>query len=130
MPASYLNTWAPAVVAAASAEILAQIDASATAATINIYDESDSLLAQFTLTNPAGTVDGTGKITLGFSATTTAGLATGVASYATIKNGDDEALHSVPCVQGSESLAWFCVLSTTTIVEDKIVGIESWEIVP
>lgn len=117
MAAEYLNTWNPAAIVAAHTALLALIDGATTAGKVTLHDEDDILLATIPLTDPAGTVNGsTGALTLTASARDESADASGAASYATIRDGDDVAYRSLSCQAGSSAVANRCVLNTLSII--------------
>ena len=131
MPAQYLNSWSPSVVVAAHTALLAVIDAAAAAASVTIHDLSDTLLATVPLTDPAGTVDGaTGELPLTPDGRDESAAATGLASYATLRDGDGNALASLPCIDGTVAVCGYCVLDTLNIEQGGPVEIAAFVVSP
>lgn len=58
----------------------------------------------------------TGDITIAIAAQEDSSPAGGTASYAQIIDGDGDPHIQVPCVQGTEAVAGFCVLNTLVII--------------
>lgn len=117
MAADYLNIWSPAAIVAAHTSLLALIDAAATAGTVTLHDSSDTLLATVPLTTPAGGVNGTtGALTLTADGRDESADASGVAVYATLRDGDGVPLRSLTCQVGSFAIPGLCVMNTTSII--------------
>jgi hypothetical protein len=117
MAASYLDAWNPAAIIAAHTALLALIDGAATAGKITLHKSDDTLLATIPLTDPAGTVNGTtGALTLTASARDESADASGTASYATIRDGNNVAYRSLSCQAGSAAVSNKCVLNTLSII--------------
>lgn len=117
MVAAYLDAWNPAAIVAAHTALLALLDGAATAGKVTLHSSTDTLLATIPLTDPAGTVNATtGALTLTASARDESADASGTASYATIRDGDNVAYRSLTCQAGSSAVANRCVLNTLSIV--------------
>jgi hypothetical protein len=117
MSADYLNTWSPAAIVAAHTSLLALIDGAETAGTVTLHDSSDVLLATVPLTTPAGWVNSiTGALTLTPDGRDESADASGVAFYATLRDGDGEPLRSLTCQVGSFAIPGLCVMNTVNIL--------------
>ena len=127
MAAQYLTAWNPDAIEAAHNALLGLLDAGSNAK-VTIHNSSDTLLATVTLTDPAGTVNGsTGKLTLTQSASTTA-IADGTASYASLRDSADVVYRSYPCSAGSSPVVNTCVITDLSIADGQQVDILSFEI--
>lgn len=125
MAAEHLGSWSPAVLTAAHASLLALLDAAATPAKITLHSSADTLLSTVPLTQPAGSVDSeTGALTLTPDGRDDSAVAGGVASYASIRDGDDTVLRSLPCISGMAPVPGYCVLNNLSIVEGGPVALE------
>ncbi|WP_252178354.1 hypothetical protein [Endozoicomonas sp. 4G] len=106
-----------ALVSAGYTAALGVITAGAGASTIGIFSAADVLLASATIDDAASAVSGTtGDITIAIAAQEDSSPAGGTASYAQIIDGDGDPHIQVPCVQGTEAVAGFCVLNTLVII--------------
>jgi len=95
---------------------LALVDAGAGNATLKIRNSSDALLCTITLTDPAGTVNGTtGQLTLTQSAAGTAST-TGTAAYAEVCSPAGTVHLAIPAQQGTAAVSGKIVLNTLSIV--------------
>lgn len=120
-------TWhAPALIAAHTA-LLARLDTGG-AAHYLIYDADDVLLATLPLTEPAGSVDAAGVLTLTPGAPESSAPAGGVASYAVLAAGDDAALLTQSVVEGLAPVAGAVAISTLNIAAGQSVELLSAQI--
>jgi hypothetical protein len=104
---------------------LALLDAGAGNATIKIRNSADALLCTTTLTDPAGTVNGTtGQLTLTQSATATAS-STGTAAYADICSVAGTVHLAIPAQAGTVAVSGKIVMNTLSIVSGGPVEIIS-----
>lgn len=125
MPAPATYEYSAAVVIAANTALLAEIDAGAAAAKLKLYDNSDTLLATITLSDPAGTVNGTtGQLTITAPAAVSVGT-TGTCTYGTITDSDDTVIVSIPAQSGSSAVSGQIVISTTSLVSGADVELVS-----
>lgn len=103
---------------------LALIDAG-TAGSIKIRNSSDALLCTTTLTDPAGTVNGsTGQLTITQASTANAS-ATGTAAYAEICDSAGTVHLAIPAQQGTAAVSGKIVLNTLSLVSGGPVQILS-----
>lgn len=111
-------TYSAAAKIAANTEFLTLLDAGAGAALMRIRDASDVLLAEITLTDPAGTVNGTtGVLTLDTTATEdTSANASGTAAYGEFCDSDGTVHLSLPAQEGSVAVSGKLVLNTLNII--------------
>lgn len=118
--------YSAAAVIAANTSFLNLLDANASAAMIRIRDASDVLLAEITLSDPAGTVDGTtGQLTLSVATQETSAPATGTADTAEITDGAGTVHLTMPCAAGSAAASGSCVLSSLNIEAGGAVNVVS-----
>jgi hypothetical protein len=116
MPAPSAATYSNQAKIDANTTFLTLIDTGAGNATIKIRSSADVLLATVTLTDPAGTVNGTtGQLTLTPSATPNA-VATGTAAYAEVCNPAGTVHLSIPAQVGTVAVAGKLVMNTLSIV--------------
>lgn len=124
MPAPSVTTFSVQAKIDAHTALLALIDAG-TAGAIKLRDSADVLLCAITLTDPAGTVNGsTGQLTLTVAGAGT-GAATGTAAYAEICSSDGTVHVAIPAQQGTVAVAGKIVLNTLAIVAGGPVSILS-----
>lgn len=118
-------TYSEAALVAGHTAFRDLLDADASPATIGIYDAGDVLLAQFTLTDPCGTVDVAGQLALTAVSATVTGSATGTAAVAKISDGADTAHLTVDCIAGAQAVSGYCVLNdlaVTAMQDITLVG--------
>lgn len=125
MPAPAQYSYEPSALVAAHTALLNEIDAGAAAGKIRLFAENDTLLAEITLTDPAGTVNGTtGQLTL-TEATSGTGLADATSTWGTITDSDNNVVATLPVSQGSSAVSGEIVLSNTSIVTGADVSLVS-----
>jgi hypothetical protein len=123
MPAPAQATFSAESLIAAHTALLNLID-TGTAGSIKIYDNSDVLLAQITLDDPAGTVNGTtGQLTITMDGRDESANSSGTAAYATICESDGTVHLSLPAQAGASPVSGKIVLNTLTIVSGLPVEI-------
>jgi hypothetical protein len=116
MPAPASATYSVAAKVAAHTALLALIDTGAGAGSIVVLDDADVTLAVATLTDPAGTVNGTtGQLTLTAAAGEDSAPAAGIAAYAEVRDVAGTVQLALPCQAGTAPVSGKCVLSTLTI---------------
>lgn len=126
MAASYLTAWNPTCIVAAHEALLDVIIAGTGDPALTIHDENDVLLAEIPLASTGGTVNGTtGELTLTANGREESAPATGAAEYATLRDGDGNALRSVECQQGTTPVSNACVLSALGITSGDPVELVS-----
>jgi len=103
-----------------------KIDEGSGAGKLKLYDNSDALLATFTLTDPAGTVTGT-QLTITASGDATA-TGTGTCTYATLTDSDDTVVATIPVSEGGVSVSNEVVLSETAIVTGASIELISFTV--
>lgn len=125
MPAPASATYSAQAKIDAHTAFLALID-SGTAGSIKTYDNSDVLLVTHTLTDPAGTVNGTtGQLTLTPAAASVNAAASGTAAYSTVCNSAGTVHLALPAQQGTVAVSGKMVLNSLTIVAGQPVEILS-----
>lgn len=126
MPAPAQYTYSAAAIVAANTALLGLIDAAATAGSIKVRDNSDVLLAQIPLTDPAGTVNGTtGQLTLTASAADDSADANGTAAYGEICDGDDNVILALPAQSGTAGSSGYIVINNLSINQGGAVSLTS-----
>jgi len=127
MPAPGSYFYSAAALVAAQTALLGEIDADAAAGKLKLYSEADVLLATITLSDPAGTVDGAGQLTITAPAAATA-VATDTCTYGTVTDGADTVILTAPVSQGASAVSGQIVLSNTAIVTGADVTLVSFTI--
>ena len=124
MPAPASYTYSAEALIAAQTSFLNLVD-TGTAGKIRLRDESDTLLAEIPLTQPCGTVDGAGQLTITASGPDTSADATGVCSYGEICESDNTVQLSLPAEAGTSPVSGKIVVSTLSIVAGAEVSLTS-----
>ena len=105
---------------------LARIDAGTGPARFRIKNSGGTVLANLYLTEPAGSVDGNGKLTLTSAGPETNAPAGGIAALADLLDGDDTVLAAnIPVQQGSAPVAGRVVISSTSILAGGTVSLSA-----
>ena len=105
MPAPSDYEYSAAALVTAHTGLLGQIDGGSGAGLVRLRDDSDVLLSEITLTDPAGTVNGTtGQLTLTPAGPDTAADAAGTCTYGEICDSDGTEIESMPSVQGTSAI--------------------------
>jgi Flp pilus assembly protein TadG len=126
MPAPSVATYSAAVLIAVHTELRDLIDAGAGAGLIRIRDAADVLLAEFTLDDPCGTVNGTtGQLTITVDVQEASANASGTAAYGEICTSDGTVRLALPAQAGSSPVSGKIVLNTLTITSGGPVNILS-----
>ena len=116
MPAPSSATFSAAAKVAAQNSLLGLIDAGAGAGKLRIRNSADTLLWETSLTDPAGTVNGTtGILTITFPAGTVNAVASGTAAYGEVTDVSNTVIWAAPCAAGSSAVAGQVVLNTLTV---------------
>jgi hypothetical protein len=96
--------------------LLAQIS-TGDAATLELYDAEDTLLASLDLDLAAAAISGTtADLTIPIAAREDAAPAGGEADYALIRNGTPASVVRLPCKAGATADPGWCVMTTLTIL--------------
>lgn len=118
MPAPTSYTYSAEAKIAAHTAFRDLLDSGTTAALLRIRDADDVLLAEFTLTDPCGTVNGTtGQITITSAGNATA-LADSLAAYGEFCDSDGDVHLAVPCQAGIAAVSGKIVLNTLATFTD------------
>jgi len=125
MPAPTSYTYTAAILSSAQQVFLDAVDAGTGAGKLKLYDDSDVLLSVITLTDPAGTIDGAGQLTITAAGPDTSADATGTCTYGTITDSDDNVCVSIPAQTGASPVSGVIVLSNTSIVAGGEVTLTS-----
>lgn len=115
--------WADDVLVDAKNAVKDQIDAGSGPGVVRIYDESDVQLAEITLTDPCGTVDSEGLLTITPDGPDLNADATGVAAYGEILDSDDNVVCGMPTREGTAAQTGEIVLNSEAIIEGAAVTI-------
>lgn len=83
------------------------------------------MLAEIPLTDPAGTVDGAGQLTITASGPDTSADATGTCSYGEICDSDNVVALSLPAQTGSSPVSGVLVITNTSIAAGAEVSLVS-----
>lgn len=125
MPAPSVATFSVASLVAAHTQLLNLID-TGSAGFVRIRDSADVLLAEITLTDPAGTVNGTtGQLTITMAGRDESANASGTAAYAQITQSDGTVHLALPAQAGTTAVSGKIVLNTLSIVAGLPVEILS-----
>lgn len=125
MPAPASATYSATAKIAANTSLLDEIDGGTGAGKVKIYTSADALLCTHTLSEPCGTVNGTtGQLTITAPSSVNAS-ASGTAAYATITDGDDVVMLSLPAQSGVAAVAGKIVLNNLSLVSGSPVDIVS-----
>lgn len=129
MAAQYLTDWNPTIKIGAHTGILSVIDGATDPGRITIHSSTDVLLCTIILDDPGGTVNqSTGQLSLTPAAAYFTIAADGVASYATLRDGNGTALRSANVQQGSSPVSGYCILSATDLYAGRPLALVSWTI--
>lgn len=121
-------SWSVTAITAAHQAIIDLVDGGTGAGSLAIRDSADVLLVTIPLTEPCGTIDGAGKLSLTAANAEDNAVASGTADYAELCNGDSVVYATITCQQGTEPVDNRCVLSDLTIVESEPVNFVSAEV--
>ena len=128
MPAPAQYTYVAQALINAQQSFLDLIDAGTGPGKLRLRDESDVLLAEIPLTDPAGTIDGAGQLTITQSGPETSAPATGTCSYGEVLDSDNTLLLSLPAQQGAAGVSGQLVVSNVSIVAGSEVALLSFTI--
>jgi hypothetical protein len=116
MPVPSVATYSAQAKIDAHTSFLTLIDAG-TAGLVNVRDSADVLLAQITLTDPAGTVNGTtGQLTLTPAGPDASANASGTAAYVEICSSAGTVHLAIPAQQGTAAVSNKAVFNTLSII--------------
>lgn len=126
MPAPESATYSAAAKAAAHTAFRDLLDAGSAAAYVAIRNDADTLLAQITLDDPSGSVDGvTGQLTLTPDGPDPSADASGTAAYGEICDSDGNVHLSLPAQAGTAPVSGYIVMNTLSVVSGTPVSIVS-----
>lgn len=126
MPAPSVATYSAAALVAAHTAFRDLIDSGSGAGLIRIRDSADVLLAEMTLADPCGTVNGaTGQLTLTMPQSDASANASGTAAYGEICTSAGVAHLALPAQAGTSPVSGKIVLNTLTITSGQAVSILS-----
>lgn len=100
---------------AGNTQLLADIDSGSGQGSLVVKTAAGVVLGTVTLTDPAGTIDGSGFLTLTAS-NASVGVADGEASYIEVQDSDGNVHMTIPCVAGESAVSGFAALNSLTIV--------------
>lgn len=127
MPAPSVATYSAAALVAAHTAFRDLIDSGSGAGLIRIRDSADVLLAEITLADPCGAVNGTtGQLVLSDMPKTDASAnASGTAAYGEICDSDGDVHLALPAQAGTAPVSGKLVLSTLTLTSGGAVSVLS-----
>lgn len=125
MPAPTESFYAAAVLVDAQQSFLDRVDGGTGAGKVFLYDEADNLLAEIPLTDPAGTIDAGGVLTITPSGPDTSANATGTCSWGTICDSDDTVCLTLRALQAAAPAAGYLVLNDANIIAGTEVTLSS-----
>ena len=129
MPAPASVTWDDLVKVDAHTAVLDYIDQGAGNGILTLYTEADATLISYTLSGPAGTVNGTtGQLTITAPASANA-TGTGTCTWCEITDSDSNSVVQLPVQTGTSAVSGYLVLNTDAIVTGAPVEILSIVIV-
>ena len=115
MPAPAAAFYDTAVKTSISTELLSLLDVAGTCY-MKIYDEDDVLLAEINFTDPPGSVETDGSLTLTPFGPDASANASGDATWMELYNPDDDLFLTMPIQEGSTPISGYLVMSSATIV--------------
>jgi len=124
MPAPASFEFTDALNVSAQTLVKNAIEAGAAAGELRIYDASDVLLASITLTDPCGTIDAQGQLTITAAAAGT-GASDGTAAWGQFTDSDGNWVCRAPVSQGSSPVSGQIVLSALAVVTGASVSLVS-----
>lgn len=124
MPAPASFQFTDALNVSAQTLVRDAIDAGAGAGILKIYSETDVLLASITLSDPCGTIDAVGQLTITAPAAG-AGVADGTATWGEFTDSAGTWRIKAPVEAGATAVSGKIVLSATAIVNGAAVSLVS-----
>lgn len=117
MPAPTTATYSAAAKVAAHTAFRDLIDSGSGPGLVRVRDSADVLLAECTMSDPCGTVNGTtGQLTFDAITGDSSSNASGTAAYVELCDSDGDVHLALPTQAGSSPVSGKAVLSTLTIV--------------
>jgi hypothetical protein len=123
VPGSY--TYSAQALIDAQTSFLDLVDTGSGAGKIRLRDSGDVLLAEIPLTDPCGTVDGAGQLTITASGSDTSADDTGTCAYGEICDSDNNVGLALPSEEGSSPVSGKIVVSNLSIVAGSEVSLVS-----
>lgn len=127
MPAPAAAFYDTAIKVLLSTEFMALLDVTGSCY-IKLFDDDDVLLAQIFMTDPPGTVNADGSLTLTTLAPDDSANASGIAAYMELYNPDDDLFLTLPVVEGVAAQSGYLVMTSTTIVAGQPVAVTGFTI--
>ena len=115
MPAPASYTYSAQALIDAQTSFRDLVDGGVSNGTIKLRDDTDVLLAEIPLTDPCGTIDGAGLLTITASGPDTSADATGTCTYGEICDSAGTVCLSLPAQQGAAPVSGKVVISNTSI---------------
>lgn len=126
MPAPSVATYSAAALVAAHTAFRDLIDSGSGAGLIRIRDSADVLLAEITLADPCGTVNGTtGQLALTMPRSDTSANASGTAAYGQLCTSDGTVHLALPAQVGVSPTTGVLVLNTLSVTSGASVTVLS-----
>ena len=123
VPGAY--TYSAQALIDAQTSFLDLVDTGASPGKIRLRDSGDVLLAEIPLTDPCGTVDGAGQLTITASGPDTSADATGTCAYGEICDSDNNVALALPSEAGASPVSGKIVVSNLSIVTGSEVSLVS-----
>lgn len=125
MPAPLDSSYSVGAVTACTTAILGLLDAGAGAGKLRLYSETDVLLADINLSDPAGTIDApTGRLDI-TAPTGQSAIASAECTWGELTDSDNNVVATLPAQSGSTAVPRRIVLSTTALVNGAAVELVS-----
>lgn len=99
------------------------LDAGDSNAKLFLKAEDDTVLSQLFLTDPCGTINGDGSLTLTFLGPDTNAAATGTATYGEFVDSNNTVCLTMPVIQGEAPKVGYLVMNTPLILQGGTVSI-------
>lgn len=116
--------YSTATIVAINTAVLGEITGNGSSGcTLKIYDSADVLLSTVPLSDPPGTVDGAGQLTLTASGPNTSAAATEYAAFCEIHDAIGTWITRMPCIVGADPVSERLVLNSLYIVAGAPVSI-------
>lgn len=128
MPAPAVYTYDSAIKIAAQQVLLDALDAGASNAKLFLRDDNDVLLSTLVCTDPAGTIDGNGTLTITFTGPDTNAAATGTCTYGEFVDSNNAVCLTVPVIAGDAPVYGYLVMNTNLILAGGTVSVISAQV--
>ena len=123
MPAPSQYFYATSIKVSSQTVLRDALDAGASNAKLFLKDNSDVILSTLFLTDPCGTVNGDGSLTLTFLGPDTNAAETGTATYGEFTDSDNQVCLTLPVIQGEAPRVGYLVMNTPLILQGGTVSI-------